>query len=305
MLLADKKFYQYGLCKQYKVCYVLYADNRMTKALGSPIFHPWGGKEKPALPKAQSHQGVCMITQQKPAGVRKMAVWGLAIFALVFGLVFAGCENAAGPQEVTGSVTINNPRVGAPSVTATPTSDGRYLILTWNAVPNATEEYTVYTQMEGKTTVHRMGTASNDYTYDNTNGSQSSNSDVDKYAYRIPLISSSGDYFGNYKFGVQANPSEALTAGAYASEVAWTGYYQMRSGGKPTSLSTSASYNTTLDRLDEVIAYCTSYPTATNTQAKNRAQTLRTTITDVGSSTWSSVSSTYIPTINTMISSLD
>jgi hypothetical protein len=72
--------------------------------------------------------------------------------------------------------------------------------------------------------------------------------------------------------------------------------------GKPDRLSSGASYNEAIAKLNEIIAYCGN--TYSLAPVKSGAQALRDTITTYGSSGWSSASGTYIYSINKLIDSL-
>jgi hypothetical protein len=72
------------------------------------------------------------------------------------------------------------------------------------------------------------------------------------------------------------------------------------SGAKPTKLSNNATYNETLARLDEIIAYCNNHPGTVNNQVKASAETQKSYMPTFQSA-WSTVGLTTISGINSMI----
>jgi hypothetical protein len=148
---------------------------------------------------------------------------GMAVLALSFGLVLAGCEN--GVQEVEGEVSINYPQVAAPSITAEKTTDGKYLILRWDAVENA-GDYQVYSNQEGKNTILGGGSgATNRVTY-KADGTSSVNSDSDKWNVIVPLTADIGAQLKSVRVGVQAIAGRYDGRNWYNSGIAWSGYNQ-------------------------------------------------------------------------------
>jgi hypothetical protein len=67
-------------------------------------------------------------------------------------------------------------------------------------------------------------------------------------------------------------------------------------GSKPSKLSSSATYNQAIAKLDEIIAY-----SGTSSSVKVSAQQLKTAVSTAGSSYWSSYSAQTILSINTLI----
>jgi hypothetical protein len=76
------------------------------------------------------------------------------------------------------------------------------------------------------------------------------------------------------------------------------------SGAKPARLSSTASYDEALAKLDEIIDYCEEHPGTGNNMVKSAAETTRDGISLNGQSNWSSLASSMIPSINTFIGQL-
>jgi hypothetical protein len=72
---------------------------------------------------------------------------------------------------------------------------------------------------------------------------------------------------------------------------------------KPATLSTSASYNQALAKLNEIIEYCEDNPGTQNDGMKSGAQTWKTTFSTYAS-TWGSSGPTVISSINDLIDQL-
>ncbi|GHU37191.1 hypothetical protein FACS1894172_20540 [Spirochaetia bacterium] len=145
-----------------------------------------------------------------------MLLAGMAAMVLSFGLVLAGCDDG-GVQEVK---VVTDKANAVAAVTATLTSDDLGVIISWDAVDNA-YDYNIYYQQEGKKTIQSFSSyAQNAKTYDPADGTEITNTDVDKWSVlaelnsRISLISSK-----KYRFGVQ------VTDFSYNdSDIVWSGY---------------------------------------------------------------------------------
>lgn len=165
-----------------------------------------------------------MAKKMKSADGRTFGL--LAIGLLVFSLVLMGCsDEATGPTEITGTVATDNPNVSAPSVTAEKTNDGKYLILSWNAVENA-GGYTVYQNQRDKRTITSLsGSISpmNGITY-KKDGTTAANSDPDKWNVRVALTAPLGAASAEYRFGVRTSASSYDGVSRDSSVIAWSGY---------------------------------------------------------------------------------
>jgi hypothetical protein len=76
-------------------------------------------------------------------------------------------------------------------------------------------------------------------------------------------------------------------------------------GGKPTRLSSNASYDEALAKCDEIIAYCETHTGQVNDAVKASARQTKGNMSLMGgNSYWSSTKDTWIDTINYYISSL-
>jgi hypothetical protein len=154
---------------------------------------------------------------------------GMAVLVLAFGFVLAGCEN--GVQQVEGEVSVKHPQVAAPTITAEKTTDGKYLILRWDAVADG-RGYEVYLNQEGKKTIDSLsgsGSGISGPTHSVTfkvDGTSAVNNDPDKWNVKIPLTAAFGAERPKVRFGVRAY------GGAYdgrewdGSGIAWTDYYE-------------------------------------------------------------------------------
>jgi hypothetical protein len=74
-------------------------------------------------------------------------------------------------------------------------------------------------------------------------------------------------------------------------------------GGKPAELSSSASYNDAVNKLNEIIDYCDDHPGTVNNTIKTGAQAYKTTIGSYQSN-WSGMRSAAVTAINTYIGQL-
>jgi hypothetical protein len=111
------------------------------------------------------------------------------------------------------------PRVASVNAVKTTGGYNNYIIVSWNAVTGAAG-YRVFIEQDG--VVDEYGRdGQNYYTYSTTDGSESTNSDLSKWSYRLPTY-----YYGNgtYRFKVEAQPSTAdisviPSAGVWSSPV--------------------------------------------------------------------------------------
>ncbi|MDR0551027.1 MAG: hypothetical protein LBG72_03295, partial [Spirochaetaceae bacterium] len=76
-------------------------------------------------------------------------------------------------------------------------------------------------------------------------------------------------------------------------------------GSKPAELSSGATYQQAIDKLDAIIEYCNNNPGGTNDGYKSSAEYYRTMISGTNYQTnWSGYSSTVISQINSLITNL-
>jgi hypothetical protein len=75
---------------------------------------------------------------------------------------------------------------------------------------------------------------------------------------------------------------------------------------RPAKLSSNASYNEALAKLNEIIVYCSAHPGAVNNEMKEYAEMGRDWIIDLGERDWrGSTASDVIDAINDMIDQLE
>jgi hypothetical protein len=151
----------------------------------------------------------------------KKNLLGMLAGALAFGMVLAGCEN--GVQEVEGGVSITKPQVAAPAITEVKTTDGKYIILSWDAVDNAGSYAVVQNQKDKKTISSVEPSPTNGITY-KADGTSVSNSDPDKWNVKIPLRASLGAAAAEYRFGVRASAGAYDGLDWYDSGITWGAY---------------------------------------------------------------------------------
>jgi hypothetical protein len=147
---------------------------------------------------------------------------GLAVLVLAFGFVLAGCEN--GVQQVEGEVSLKHPQVAAPTITVEKTTDGKYLILRWDAVADG-HDYEVYLNQEGKKTIDTIGGATHFMTF-KVDGTSVVNNDPDKWNVKIPHIAAFGAERQKVRFGVSAFGGANDGRDWAESGIAWTDYYE-------------------------------------------------------------------------------
>jgi hypothetical protein len=152
-------------------------------------------------------------------------IWlGMAVLALTFGFVLVGCQN---PQQVEGEVSVQYPQVSSPKITEAKTTDGKYLILSWDAVDHASG-YNVYANQRNKKTIdgYSIIDTTNRWTY-KIDGTEEVNNDTDKWNVKIPLTATTfGAELKDIRIGVQ---TEAANYGDYDranSGIAWSAYYK-------------------------------------------------------------------------------
>jgi hypothetical protein len=130
----------------------------------------------------------------------KLFLAGIVGMLLVFGVMVTSCDNVT---QVEGTVFTKTPKTdGVSSVTATKTTDGNSIIVTWSAVENVSS-YELRVKQEGKQTAAWAGSSNNSYKY-GANGDPTANDDVDAWSARIDFTDSSYVIAKSYVFGVRA-----------------------------------------------------------------------------------------------------
>jgi hypothetical protein len=107
------------------------------------------------------------------------------------------------------------------NVTATKTTDGNYVIVTWDAVDGASG-YMVYMQQAGKKSVSLIGSGGNSPMYALADGALSENTDIDKWYNRVTVVKVAPGAWTSksYRFGVR---SSAMNSNTAASDIVWSG----------------------------------------------------------------------------------
>ncbi|MCL2130120.1 MAG: hypothetical protein FWH35_07195 [Treponema sp.] len=143
----------------------------------------------------------------------------LLVLVLSVFVVFLGCKN--GVQEVDGEVKIalvkGNP---VDKVTVTKTTDGVYIIVSFDAVEN-TSSYEVYCQMEGSLEYVYLPGVQNYSTYAKADGIASDNADPDKWSCRT--LTSAFKAGEKFRFGVITTLFETEFSST-SSDFTWSDY---------------------------------------------------------------------------------
>ncbi|MDR2535415.1 MAG: hypothetical protein LBD29_05205 [Treponema sp.] len=149
-------------------------------------------------------------------------ILGMSAAVLAFGLVFLGCNDV---QEVEGGVSITKSQVATPAITEAKTTDNKYLIISWDAVDNASG-YQVSMNQKDKKAIGRLSgiTPTNARIY-KIDGSSSVNSDSDKWNVKIPLSGAFGATLQEYRYGITAFAGGYDGLDWYNSGIAWGEYY--------------------------------------------------------------------------------
>jgi hypothetical protein len=151
---------------------------------------------------------------------------GMLVMVLALGVLFIGCEN--GTQEVEGAVSINKPQVAAPAISEVKTTDGKYVILSWNAVDGA-GSYSVKKNQKNKTHIQDITydcNPTNTITY-KTDGSTERNNDPDKWNAKISLVVDfEVSTMVNHRYGVSATAGRYDGLEWYNSGITWGADYE-------------------------------------------------------------------------------
>jgi hypothetical protein len=138
---------------------------------------------------------------------------GMAL--VVLALVCAACQN--GVQDVK----MVYDKAPSAEITMTKTTDGNYLILSWDAVEDASW-YTLYAEKEGQKTFEQPGNGSPAQKYATADGAPSANDDPNRWYARIGLTGQYAPKAGNYRFGVRV---WSVLPNTYGSDIEWSDWY--------------------------------------------------------------------------------
>ncbi|MDR2375213.1 MAG: hypothetical protein LBD96_02120 [Treponema sp.] len=128
----------------------------------------------------------------------KLCVAGL-LAALACGLVLSGCEN-----KILDVKIVSDKANAVSEVKATLTTDTTNVIVSWDAVENASG-YVVYLKQGSSKSVNQIGYGQNQSVYAEADGTPSANTDADKWSY---LLNTSGMPAGEYTLGVRTSSIE-------------------------------------------------------------------------------------------------
>ena len=158
----------------------------------------------------------------------------VVIISMVFAAVIIACENDV--QEIKGTVAITQSKTQpVASVTAAITSNGEYVVITWDAVVDVVN-YNVIVQQENSIGLTPFSSfAGAGYTgpqcvskFSNADGSQSPNENWNRYSARIVTANvRSGAFTGKrYRFGVYSSRITTDKDGMspISSDVTWSNY---------------------------------------------------------------------------------
>jgi hypothetical protein len=152
----------------------------------------------------------------------------MGMVSLLLAIVLMGCDEAT---QIEGDVGIKTTKAAqVAKVDADLTTNKTYIIVKFDAVANASS-YELYVGQDGKKTIESSSSHDSspswEYTFADADGSYTLNTDIDKFATRIPVTMFPVQTAGTkYKFGISTLPF-GNSVSAVASDIVWSDWVEL------------------------------------------------------------------------------